>query len=82
MLTAQDFIIKNGRIENPHHREITEQLMIGFAKYHTQKALEAARDCDCTYEDWGYDSSIGEEIRFESYDKDLLMSAYRLENIK
>ena len=72
-MTAKEFLEKNNRLKDSS----TELMMIEFAKYHVQEALKAASvEADIT-QDMGSSGNW-----FDCVDKDSILNAYSLENIK
>lgn len=71
-LTAKEFIKK---FENKYaHNDGLSEIMIDFAKYHIQKALEnAAENAKHIHKEYDKDFKI---------DKDSILNSYNLENIK
>ncbi len=89
MITAEEFIQKNQRpLFNEKGGSVVQHLMIEFAKLHVIEALkQASEKAEIIYEshrrDGPYTSTMeSSHYTEDSVDKDSILNAYDLDNIK
>lgn len=58
------------------------KVIIDFAKKHVTEALKSVSEADILYDDYKYVPEYDDEIRITVVDRDLIIQAYPLENIK
>jgi hypothetical protein len=71
-MTAEQYILENFEVN--HADKDIQEAMIGFAKYHVEKALKKAAQ----------EAEINFEVYIDDYEinRDSILNAYSLENIK
>jgi hypothetical protein len=86
-MTAEQYILENFEVN--HADKDIQEAMIGFAKYHVEQALKAANKNaevrvteNALIEDGSCYTTYDDGVISVRVDKDSILSAYPLENIK